>query len=783
MGSNRRTIAAAIATILATVSLYPIFIGFSWFLDGIGAVATIAIAGTLTRLRRLPLLACLAGGLAALLLFLNCAFESGRSRYLIVPTPGSLHALWDLAGTGFNQAAIYAPPVPELSGMMLITTAGIGLTALLTDFIAVRLESAALAGLPLLLLFTEPFTLSISRSGVGTILSFCLGTAGYLGLLSSEGRDRIKEWERPDPSPSQIPDTRALTTAGRRVGVAAVALALCLPVFVPGLHTTRLFGGQPGIGGTPGAAAGGGVGFPNPNTQLSKSLHETSNSVVLVYSTTDPTPQYFQIYVLDNLTDAGWQLFSQPESLVSASQRLPVPPGLTAKGALVVHTAVSLSQAVGQDDLSALPVPYPATSVSAPGNLQADKNSLMVFDNGEQFAGLRYSVTSLDESPSGAALNQAQAPAADIVAHYTQVPSSYKTLLGGLARSIAGSAKTPYQKALAIQDWLTNGTYTYTLNAPTILSAQALKTFLTQTRRGYCQQFSFAMAVLARLLGIPSRVAYGYTGGSLTSSGTYEVTEHDAHAWPELYFQGFGWLRFEPTPTGADGQGTASAPTYTLQPVSAFQQGSTSVAPTTAPTSASNSHAIPPGFRDILPVGGISGGLAAPARAGTLSPWQIAGLVVACLLGLLLLASAAPSIARVAIRRRRWRVGARGGDAGLANAAWRELRDDLVDYRAGYQPSESPRALAARVGPGLELTGPAVADHHGGGARKVCGPAGQGRRFARGQHDRQARDRRGRAAPDALARPADAVLRAHADDDPCQPGRRRRRQAGSRVAG
>ena len=75
------------------------------------------------------------------------------------------------------------------------------MTALLTDLIAVRLRGAALAGLPLLLLWTEPFTLSISRSGLGMVVSFCLGTGGYLALLSSEGRDKIREWERPDPGP------------------------------------------------------------------------------------------------------------------------------------------------------------------------------------------------------------------------------------------------------------------------------------------------------------------------------------------------------------------------------------------------------------------------------------------------------------------------------------------------------------------------------------------------------------------------------------------------------
>ena len=71
------------------------------------------------------------------------------------------------------------------------------------------------------------------------------------------------------------------------------------------------------------------------------------------------------------------------------------------------------------------------------------------------------------------------------------------------------------------------------------------------------------MAVLARLIGIPSRIAYGFTSGSSLGDNEWQVTTHDAHAWPELYFSGSGWLRFEPTPSGPTGQGTAYQPTYT----------------------------------------------------------------------------------------------------------------------------------------------------------------------------------------------------------------------------
>jgi transglutaminase-like putative cysteine protease len=728
MPNHRRTVAAAFAVILASVSLYPIFIGMLWFWAGCGAVVVVALAGTATRLRRLPVAVDLALGVIALLFYLNLAFANARSLYHLLPTPGSLATLWHVAGQGFSDASKYAPPVPELRGMVLLSAAGIGFAALLTDLIAVRLSSAALAGLPLLLLFTEPFTLSVSRGFLGTTIAFCLCVAGYLALMSSEGRDRIREWEHPNPTASDEPDTRTLAAAGRRVGFASIVVALCLPLFIPGLHTTRLFGaGQPGIGGSGGSGGGGagtgpGAGFPNPTTQLTQELHQSTLSDVLAYTTNDPTPDYLQIYTLDALTgDKGWQMFAQPESLAAVSPHLPVPPGLTATSPVAAETTTVTLGPVPQDEFGALPVPYPATTVTANGTLRTDRSTLMVFDSGVSLAKLKYTVTSLAESPSGQLLSAAPPPAADIAAHYLSVPSSYYPLRS-LASSVvrAADAKTPYADAVALQQWLADS-FTYSLNATTVLNPSELTNFLEVTKKGYCQQFSFAMAVLARLLGIPSRVEIGFTAGTRVSRNSYLVTTDDAHAWPELYFQGYGWLRFEPTPTGANGQGTAFAPGYTAGAGSQSATGQPETAPSTAPTGtvigqnriSANSHAD---------LGYGANGEPVSATAGSVNPWEIFGLVVA---GLIVIAAVAPWCARRTIRRRRWRRRAEAGTTGTtgtaraervrardiawAHAAWEELRHDLTDYGTSALPSESPRAVAAKAGTGLSLADPARA--------------------------------------------------------------------------
>ena len=89
---------------------------------------------------------------------------------------------------------------------------------------------------------------------------------------------------------------------------------------------------------------------------------------------------------------------------------------------------------------------------------------------------------------------------------------------------------------------------------------RALENFLLRDRRGYCEQFAASMAMMAREVGIPSRVAVGFLPGERVEDNTWEVSIRDMHAWPELYFAGYGWVRFEPTPASV----TGTAPVWTV---------------------------------------------------------------------------------------------------------------------------------------------------------------------------------------------------------------------------
>ena len=206
------------------------------------------------------------------------------------------------------------------------------------------------------------------------------------------------------------------------------------------------------------------------------------------------------------------------------------------------------------------------------------------------------------------------------------------------------------------------------------------------------------MAVLARLEGIPSRIAVGYTSGmEQHQGGTWQVTTADAHAWPELYFSGLGWLRFEPTPGGPNGQGTAVQPAYALA------CGSGKTGPS-GRSGSNNSKA-----KGKQQGGGVNSNIRhhlsdqgsdplAPSSTVAIpklsSPVPV-GQITLALLVLLLVVALVPGTARTYTRRRRWRSAS--DDSGLANAAWQEVCADLDDFGIGRRASESPRAVARRL--------------------------------------------------------------------------------------
>jgi len=140
-------------------------------------------------------------------------------------------------------------------------------------------------------------------------------------------------------------------------------------------------------------------------------------------------------------------------------------------------------------------------------------------------------------------------PAA-ISERYLQLPDTLPDRVRELARQIVTDAKatTPYDQAAALETWLRkNITYNDQITAPAT-GQDGVDYLLFVTKQGFCDYYASAMAVMARSLGLPARIATGFASGTLdTQRGVYQVYQNNAHTWPEIYFPQYGWIQFEPT--------------------------------------------------------------------------------------------------------------------------------------------------------------------------------------------------------------------------------------------
>ncbi|HEY0756699.1 MAG TPA: transglutaminase domain-containing protein [Ktedonobacteraceae bacterium] len=138
----------------------------------------------------------------------------------------------------------------------------------------------------------------------------------------------------------------------------------------------------------------------------------------------------------------------------------------------------------------------------------------------------------------------------NILTTYTKLPSGLNSSIRGLALQITVNASTMYDKVTALEIYLRNH-YTYDSTiAPPPPGAEAAYWFLFESKRGFCNYFATAMALMARELNIPARVAVGYTNGKYdVKTNEQDVSGTDAHAWTQIYFAGYGWVNFEPSTT------------------------------------------------------------------------------------------------------------------------------------------------------------------------------------------------------------------------------------------
>jgi transglutaminase-like putative cysteine protease len=717
-GGLRVAFAAWLATLAAAGALMPLVKGTDWLVQAGLLLACQTGTGVLIRWRGAPGVVAFAAQAVVSLLMLTVVTVPDYATAGLLPGPAALDRFGDLLTTGADDVSHYVAPAPVTDGIRLMLLGGVLLIGLLVDLLAVSLRSAAASGLPLLALYSV--AAGVSQDEASWPYFLC-AAAGYLLLLLSEGRDRLTRWGRffagpgialhpaaaypgaaPAPPPPAPQGPRVRT--GRRIGAVTLGVAALAPLLLPSLGDGLL-----GL-----AESGGGSGEPgditavNPVVALQDQLNQPEDRTVLSYRTSSPesAEMYLRLVALDEFDGEEWRSSREWED--------PVPdtpwevPGLSAEvNTTRVVTTIAASEDYAQ---TSLPVPYPALRIETSGDWQYDRGSqTLASDDGLTTQGRSYEVEHLLVEPTAEQLAGAPDDEDEELERYTEVPDDLPPEVAGTALGVTAQAGNDYERAVALQDWFTReGGFRYDTSVASGSGSDAIIRFLEQ-REGFCVHFAFTMAAMARTLDIPAQVAVGFTPGDRQADGSYEVGIHNAHAWPELYFDGVGWVRFEPTP----GQG--SAPAYTLPEPTGPEQNdptdpepsespeptpSDSATPTPTPTESEECDpALDPGAcRDQeQSQDGDDEGIALPVRPML---YGGGGLLIAGLL-------ASPLLWRRRLRSRRL-----APDAGPL-AAWRELNDAAWDY-CGTPPlaAETPRQAAQRIARAARLADePAAAVH------------------------------------------------------------------------
>src|SRR4051794_33401220 len=349
---ERLTLAGAVAVALGAAAVVPLYSDLHWVLRAAGGIAAVAAAGMATRRANLPGILQPIATTAALLFYVCLVFARTTLAFGLLPTGDTVSALNDILQTGLTDIDRLAPPVPSNTGLTLIAVLGVGAVAIAVDLVAVVFGRAAAAGLPLLVLFAVPS--AVLPGGLGWV-PFVFVAAGWLSLLLVEGSDRVSRWgsplrtDRPDRS-ARYDDT-SLGRVGRRIGAAALGVAVIVPALLPGLNT-RLIGGGSGDGPGSGSRV---TNTYNPITRLRDDLRLPRPRDVLTYTTTAAIPDYLRMTTLDRFTDAGWsssKLSGDPKR-DGVKDTLPTPVGLDAADQELVRAKIRIRNL----DAQWLPVP------------------------------------------------------------------------------------------------------------------------------------------------------------------------------------------------------------------------------------------------------------------------------------------------------------------------------------------------------------------------------------------------------------------------------------------
>ena len=703
----RRTLLALLATALGATPLKALLTDWSWLLHGWLAMAVVIGPACLIRLRRAPSALDVWPGIVLLVPWLTLVYVPHHAWGGLIPNGATLHDVRNLMQNLHHTTDTQVAPVHSTVAIRLVVSTLLGLLAALVDLVAVVGRRGALAGVPLLVVFTVAGAVPRSPVAWGW---FVVAAIGFLLLLGLDAEDELRDWGRRIARRGVSRGRPGLGISAQRIGLLAVLVAVALPALAPDQSRNLIAdafhnGNGSGIGGF--GAGSGGDGSISPFVALKGQLDRGNPVNVASVQVSGPSgevPFYLRTNVLERYTsDVGWSVGdhgpSEPIEDTDFGSAVDGRPARSVRFKATIH----IDRLGGNAPVFTAPQSIygvaegttwnPRDGILLDGKVEKGQNIVEVFDQ---------------PAPTIAELRAAPRVAAGQYHRWLDLPSRLPKAVVDLVDQLTASKPTPYDKARALSDYFAdpkNG-FSYSLKTQPGDSGSALVDFL-HNKEGYCQQYAAALGVMLRQVGIPARVVLGYMHTAPDPNGKFDVSTLDAHAWVEAYFPGVGWVPFDPTPAAGLSGGQASDLRWAPH---VYPKGGNDPSRPQVKPSAFGHHPTSSAATSSAPAAAAAGG-----GGSTGTPlWVLAGLVVVLVIVLV------PAGARTGRRRRRYRRAAHGD----ADALWAEVADTVVDLGYRWSPTRSPRQVAAWLARDAGTTAPLLERLAGAVERWRYAPAG-----------------------------------------------------------
>ncbi|QUY62450.1 transglutaminase family protein [Gulosibacter molinativorax] len=588
------------------------------------------------------------------------------------------------------------PPLRETPATVFVVSLLCGLLALIADVLANVLRVPAAALIAVVPMVAVPIAVGLPAASWWYWLLFAALTVLYL-YLSYRWLKQIEDDER---------SSRGHSVEGRGMGGFFGAISTGGVTVITALLIAMLAPGPTGLWwGANGANTSISTNRVNPIIDLGDDLRRDSPVEVLRYATSQTQGQlpYLSLVTLSAIgADTEWQPGEFVSDGPAVGSDLPLPSELgSAPDTVTVNTNVVMEQGVSAY------LPHPASPLrlgAVEGEYGWNEETGDIRNLQDEALAQSFHVDSVLPRPSEDAILAATPPEGTDFAPYLELPNDPALeQIRATMDQVVDPGATPYQKALQLQAWFTEGAFDYSELAPVEggydgTGLEVITKFL-EMRSGYCVHFSSAMAVMGRLLDIPTRIQVGFTPGTYTSVNdigqpVYSVTTDNMHAWTEFWVDGYGWVPFETTPSSGigetqvaqveEGGEDAQQPEESVAPMptESPQDGSstpepTEATPTPEPTDAAED------------VSGSANGFA----------WTGTTIVAVVALGVLLILAVlaiAPRLLRTRVRKQR-EATVRGGAPDSAAIAWQELLDTAADLRLRLPRGRTTATLTRRL--------------------------------------------------------------------------------------